>query len=165
MARPEKNNVEYFPFLCKEGKGMYYIENKYGNDGFATWIKILRQLAVTNYHYLNLSDKVEMMFLASKCKVSEEALESIINDLCDLDEFDKNLWIENKIIWSEKFIEHIKEAYLKRKNSCINKKSLLHLLDGLGVRKLNKSINKPKREPLKGVGNTQRKEKKSKKNI
>tara|TARA_B110001450_G_scaffold227295_1_gene226592 strand:- start:2226 stop:2936 length:711 start_codon:yes stop_codon:yes gene_type:complete len=162
MARPEKNNVEYFPFLCKEGKGMYCLENKYGNDGFATWVKILRQLAVTNYHYLNLSDKLEMMFLASKCKVSEEALECIINDLCDLGEFDKNLWVENKIIWSEKFINHIKEAYMKRKNSCIDKNTLLHLLDSLGVRKLSKSSTKPKKEPLEGGGNTQSKEKKRK---
>ena len=43
MARPERNNVDYFPFLCKEGKAMFYIEQKYGNDGYATWIKLLRQ--------------------------------------------------------------------------------------------------------------------------
>ena len=33
MARPERNNVDYFPFLCKEGKAMYYIEKKYKNKG------------------------------------------------------------------------------------------------------------------------------------
>lgn len=53
MARPERNNVDYFPFICKEGKAMYYIEQKYNNDGYATWVKLLRQLAVTNYHFLN----------------------------------------------------------------------------------------------------------------
>ena len=57
MARQEQNNVEYFSFLCKEGKAMFYIEHKYGNDGYATWIRILRKLGVTYYHYLKLSEE------------------------------------------------------------------------------------------------------------
>lgn len=135
MARPEQNNVEYFPFLCKEGKAMYYIETKYGNDGYATWIKILRQLAVTNYHYLNLNNDADLMFLSSKCKVSESILSNIISDLCKLGEFDNELWIDNKIVFSEKFIESIKDAYSKRKNNCIHKQGLLLLLSSLGIRK------------------------------
>jgi len=139
MARPERNNVDYFPFLCKEGKAMYYIEKTYGNDGYASWIRILRQLAVTNYHYLNLSDKVELMYLSSKCNVSSEVLIKIINDLCDLDEFDKELWTENSIIYSHKFIESIQDAYKKRNNKCLTFEGLLTLLSSLGIRKLSKS--------------------------
>lgn len=139
MARPEKNNVEYFPFLCKEGKAMFYLENKYGNDGYATWVKLLRQLAVTNNHWLNLSDPVEMMFLSSKCRVSEEVLTNIIKDLCVLGEFNSDLWNDNKIIFNEKFVESIQEAYKKRSNDCIDLKRLLILLDGLGIRKLDLS--------------------------
>ena len=45
MARPTRNDVDYFPFMCKEGKGMYVIEEKYGNDGFATWIKISKKFS------------------------------------------------------------------------------------------------------------------------
>lgn len=128
MARPERNNVDYFPFFCKEGKAMYYLETTYKNDGFATWVKILRELAVTNYHHLVLSDKVQLMYLASKCKIEVELLESIINDLCDLEEFDKELWTDYKIIWCEKFIESIQDAYKKRRNKCISKSSLLQSL-------------------------------------
>lgn len=151
MARPERNNVDYFPFLCKEGKAMFYIEQKYGNDGYATWVKLLRQLAVNNYHYINLNDKVELMFLASKCNVSEETLKSIILDLCNLGEFNLQLWTENMIIWSDKFVEHIKDAYEKRRNKCIDFDGLLQHLSCLGVRK-------PSKLPLKGVINPQTKE-------
>lgn len=133
MARPNRNDVDYFPFICKEGKGMYYIENKYGNDGFATWVKILRQLATTNYHYLNLSNESDLMFLASKCKVTEQKLEEIINDLCKLGEFNKELWDGNKILFSEKFIENIQDAYKKRNNKCVDLDSLRALLISLGV--------------------------------
>jgi uncharacterized protein DUF4373 len=155
MARPERNNVDYFPFICKEGKTMYYIEDKYKNDGFATWIKILRQLAVTDYHYLNLSNRVDIMFLSSKCKVSEDVLISIINDLCDMGEFEPDLWHESRILFSVKFVAHIEDAYEKRKTKCISLPGLLTLLDSLGIRKLNKL-------PLKGDDNTQSKVKESK---
>lgn len=137
MARPERNNVDYFPFLCKEGRAMFYIEQKYGNDGYAAWIKILRQLSVTNYHFLNLSNKVEFMYLSSKCRVTEEALNGIIQDLCDLGEFNTDIWVDYRIIFSEKLVDSIKDAYLKRNNKCITLTGLLHLLPSLGIKKLS----------------------------
>lgn len=139
MARPERNSVDYFPFYCEEGKKMYYLEEKYGNDGFATFIKILRELAKTNYHYLDLSKKTTIMFLSARCKISLETLNEIISDLVDLEKFNRELWEENKIIWCQDFIDSIQDAYSKRKNKCITLSGLLHLLDSLGVRKLNKS--------------------------
>lgn len=133
MARQQQNTVDYFPFLCKEGEAMFYIENRYGNDGYATWIKILRQLAVTNYHYLNLSEFKSRAFLSSKCKISEEKLIEIITDLCNIGEFNRELWEQNKIVFSEKFIENIKDAYTRRKNECINMYTLCKHLNTLGV--------------------------------
>ena len=133
MARQQQNTVDYFPFLCKEGEAMFYIENKYGNDGYATWIKILRQLAVTNYHYLNLSEYKSRMFLSSKCKINENLLIEIITDLCNIGEFNKELWEQNKIVFSEKFIENIKDAYSRRKNECVNMFTLCIHLYSSGV--------------------------------
>ncbi|WP_231464760.1 DUF4373 domain-containing protein [Pedobacter sp. Leaf132] len=132
MARKEINNVDYFPFLCKEGKAMFYIEEKYGNDGYATWVKILRQLAVTNYHYLDLSDKVEFMFLASKCKVTEEILRNIIEDLVTLGEFDRELLEECNILFNQKFVDEIADAYRKRSNKVVDKASIIRQLAGKG---------------------------------
>lgn len=148
MARPEKNTVEYFPFICDDGKKMFYIEETYGNDGFSTFIKILRELAKTEFHYLDLSKPITMMFLSAKCKVSKEVLESIIKDLVELDKFDNVLWSENKIIWCQDFIDSIQDAYNKRKNECISYEGLLLLLNSLGVRK-------PSKLPTKDPVNTQ----------
>lgn len=139
MARPERNNVDYFPFYCEEGKKMYYLEETYGNDGFAVFLKILRELAKTDYHYLDLSKKTTLMFLSAKCKVDTKLIESIIIDLVELEKFDSLLWNENKIIWCQDFIDSIQDAYSKRKNKCVTYEGLLHLLHGLGVRKLSKS--------------------------
>ena len=142
MARPEKNTVEYFPFMCDDGKKMFYLEENYGNDGFATFLKILRELAKTNYHYLDLSKKTTLMFLSAKCKVSVKTLESIITDLVDLEKFDSVLWNDNKVIWCQDFVDSIQDAYSKRKNKCMTYEGLLLHLCSLGVRKPNKQQTK-----------------------
>lgn len=139
MARPERNNVDYFPFICEDGNKMFYIEETYGNDGFATFVKLLRELAKTNYHYLDLSKPTTVMFLSAKCKVSKETLLSIIKDLVELGKFDALLWNENSIIWCQDFVDSIQDAYHKRNNKCISYEGLLQLLLGLGIRKQGKS--------------------------
>jgi len=157
MARPQKNTVTYFPLDCEQGKKMYYIEETYGNDGYATFIKLLQELARTDNHYLDLSKNTTIMFLSAKCKVSKETLILIINDLVDLDKFDLQLWDENRIIWCQDFIDSIQDAYLKRKNKCIDRNSLLQLLEGLGVRKPLKSTPKLSFSAQNNPNNTQSK--------
>lgn len=154
MARPQRNNVDYFPFYCEEGKKMFYLEETYGNDGFAVFIKLLRELAKADYHYLDLSKKTTTMFLSAKCKVSNDILESIINDLVDLEKFNKKLWVENRIIWCQDFIDSIKDAYSKRINKCITLEGLLLLLNSLGVRKTRKSDSKVDINPQSKVEDT-----------
>ncbi len=156
MARPQRNSVDYFPHPVSHGKKMSYLEKKYKNDGYATWFKILEELGKADNHYLNLSDEVQMMFLSDRCLVSEEVLINIIEDLIRLREFDKDLWNENSILFNEKFNESIKDAYKKRTNQIISKNSLLILLDGLGIRKLSKSDNKPPKSKSKGSVKPQR---------
>lgn len=135
MARPERNNVDYFPFYCEDGNKMFYIEETYGNDGFSTFIKLLRELAKTNYHFLDLSKPTTIMFLSAKCKITKETLICIINDLVELGKFDKVLWTENKVIWCQDFVDSIQDAYMRRNNNCITYDGLLQHLISLGIRK------------------------------
>lgn len=130
MARPQSNTVSYFPHKIGDGKKIFAIEAKYGNDGYATWFKILEKLATTENHYLNLNDEIEVMYLSAKCKVSEELLFSIINDLTRLGCFDKMLW-ENRYLWSQPFIDSIQDAYSRRNSKCMTYDNLCKHLFGL----------------------------------
>lgn len=128
MARPERKTVDYFPHYISDGKKMFFIEHKYGNDGYAVWFKILEMLASTEDHYLNLSNDTDLMFLSAKCRVSEVVLCNILDDLSKLGEVDKNMW-SNKIVWSQKFIDSVQDAYARRNNKCMDFDSLCsHLL-------------------------------------
>lgn len=134
MARPQKNNVEYFPHYISDGKKMFYIEQKYGNDGYASWFKILETLAKTDNHWVNLNEETELMFLASKCRISEETLINLLNDLAKLDQINGEMWAV-KIVWSDKFIDSISDAYAKRSNECLSIEGLRVHLQGLGILK------------------------------
>jgi hypothetical protein len=132
MARPQKNDVDYFPFYCKEGASTNYIDEKYQNNGFAIWVKLLRLMAKTDFHYLDLNKRKNLMNASTKCKCSEELLVQILDDLAILEEIDEQLWAF-KIVYSEKFVQSIEDAYKKRSNDLLSKKDLITLLVGLGT--------------------------------
>jgi translation initiation factor 2 beta subunit (eIF-2beta)/eIF-5 len=132
MARPPRHNVDYFPHYISDGKKMFIIESKYGNDGYAVWFKLLESLAKTDDHWMDLSDPANMMYLCAKCRVSNDIMESIINDLANLGEVDGELWKDERVIWSQKFIESIEEAYKKRSNVCPKRETVITKLRGLG---------------------------------
>lgn len=129
MATPRRNTVDYFPHLIGYGKKMDFIEKRHGNDGYATWFKILESLATTDDHYLNLNDSIEVSFLSAKCNVDETKLLDIINDLVRIKVFDKELW-EYKVLWSQTFYDNIQDAYKRRATKPINLHALcIHLVD------------------------------------
>lgn len=133
MARPQRHNVDYFPHYISDGKKMFVIEAKFGNDGYAVWFKILETLAKTDNHFINCNDESNLMFLAARCRITEERLVEIIGAIVKLGELDGILWNQCRIIWSDKFIESVQDAYSKRSNNCITKTQLLTMLKGLGV--------------------------------
>lgn len=161
MARKERNDVDYFPHSVTNGKKMFIIEAKYKNDGYAVWYKLLEELGKAQYHYININDEQTLMYLSSSFKVTEDMLMNIINDLVKLDEFDKELF-ELGILFNQKFNDSITDAYTKRKNTIIDKNSLLRLLQSKGILKPPKGRKKPSKGILKGDGNTQRRGEESK---
>lgn len=133
MARKEQNNVDYFPFLCKQGDAMKYIDNKH-EHGFAVWVKLLRALALKNFHFLDLRNKKQLLLLAQECKVSEQTLTEIISDLVEFDEIDREIWEQYSTVWNQKFIDNIQDAYKRRNNKPLTRTQLLrHLRDNIEI--------------------------------
>ena len=127
MAREQRKDVDYFPHECTHGRKMHIIETKYGNDGYATWFKLLEQLGKANNHYIDISDEMTLMFLTSTFKIDEEKTIAILTDLSKLGGIDKFLFDEHNIVWSEKFCNSIEDAYKKRKQKIFSKDDILNL--------------------------------------
>ena len=114
MARPKKQTVDYFPHIIKQGKTMTILENKFGNDGYAFWFKLLEILGSTNGHYYEYKNTADREFLHAKTLVSEDTAIKILNLLAELDAIDSELWQHN-IIWCDNFVDNIEDAYSRRK--------------------------------------------------
>lgn len=116
MGRPTKNTVDYFPHLVNHGKTIFILEEKFGNNGYSCWFKLLEELGKAEGHFLDINDKVQWFYLISKFKFGEngeEITREILNLLAAAGAIDEILY-ENGIIWCEKFVEGLKILYDKR---------------------------------------------------
>jgi len=114
MTRPKKQTVDFFPHMVKHGKTIFILEQKYGNDGYAAWFKILEMLGDTEGHYIDCRNPVTWEYLQAKTRLSEDVLQSILDLLAKLEAIDPELW-NSRVIWSDNFIQNVSEVYRNRK--------------------------------------------------
>jgi hypothetical protein len=93
---------------------MFVIEGKWGNDGYAFWFKLLETLGSSEGHCLDCNLQENWEFLLAKTHVSTIKAKDIMDTLADLDAIDSKLW-ENKIVWSQNFVDGITPVYDNRK--------------------------------------------------
>lgn len=126
MARPRKNTVDYFPHQAIHGKTLFIIQSLYGNDGYAFWFKLLELLCISENLFFEVKSYTETLFLSAKTNVAPELCEKILKTLSELGAIDAELWEKRRIIWSDKLVENVKQAFCRRgadipkKPMCIN---------------------------------------------
>jgi hypothetical protein len=119
MARPKKQVVDYFPHDTDAGdkKTLVIIQNKFGNDGYAFWFKLLQLLGKSPGHYYSFRDPSDWEFLLAKTHISvPETATEILETLATLGAIDKELY-EHKIIWSQNFVDRLADVYDRRQTS------------------------------------------------
>lgn len=115
MARPKKQTVDYFPHQCNHGKTIFILEQKYGNDGYAFWFKLLEMLGNSKGHYIQLENVADWEFLQAKTHLDKDKCCEILNLLANLEAIDKKLWDEHRVVWSDNFVKNISDVYKNRR--------------------------------------------------
>ena len=123
MARPKKRTVDYFPHQCVHGKTMFIIEQRYGNDGYAFWFKLLELLGSTNDHYLTLNNPADWEFLQAKTRLTGDQCQEILDLLARLEAIDQELWGSERVVWCQNFVSGIADAYKNRRSETPTKPS------------------------------------------
>ncbi len=114
MARPQKKTVDYFPHIVTGSKKtLFILETKFGIQGYYFWFHLLELLAMSEGHYYDFNNLTNAEYLFSYTKTEQGVAENILNTLANLGAIDKELW-EQKIIWSQNFVDGVKDAYKKR---------------------------------------------------
>jgi len=119
MARPERHDVDYFPFYVKDGRTLHILEGKYQCKGTGFFTNVCRFLSQRPDHHFCLRDEGDRMWFFSSAYCDEESGMDMINIMVSTGKLDKDLWIKYQVIASEDFLDSVKDAYSKRKNECI----------------------------------------------
>jgi len=93
---------------------MYILEQRYGNDGYAFWFKLLEMLGQSEGHLLDLNEEANLEFLHAKTRQNEVFTLEILDLLARLGAIDKDLW-QGKIVWSQNFVDGIADVYRNRR--------------------------------------------------
>lgn len=110
MTRPKKHTIDYFPHSTKHGKTIFIIEERYGNDGYAFWFKLLETLGNTENHFLDLNDSANFEYLRSITRSDDVFVVEILDLLSKLNAIDPVLW-QSKVVWCQNFIDGISDVY------------------------------------------------------
>jgi hypothetical protein len=114
MTRPRKQTVDYFPHSCDHGQTIFILEQRYGNDGYAFWFKLLELLGKTEGHFLDCKKPNTWHYLASKTLVDEKMAGEILDLLAELEAIDLELWTKERLVWSDNFLKGLAFAYRNR---------------------------------------------------
>lgn len=129
MGRGEKKTVDYFPHKISHGRRMYIIERKFGNDGYATWFKLLEQLGRSEHHYIDLSQDNQDLYLQSVFRIDADTFNQLMTLFCDLEIIESDMYLTHRILFSQEFVQSINEAYKRRNNKLLYKYDLCQHLN------------------------------------
>jgi DnaD/phage-associated family protein len=116
-GRPRKHTAEYFPHFtdASEGRTLTILQNRFGNDGYSAWFRILERLGRSDGHYYDCSRSEDWNYLIAKLHISDITASEILDLLAELGAIDRELWTR-KIIWCQKFVDGLSQLYSKRKD-------------------------------------------------
>lgn len=122
--RHESKNVEYFPCYCKDGKVLYILESRWGNNGWAFFYKLWKRLGDSDFHYIDLRPLDNWEYFRAKMGVSDAETTEILDKLAEMKVIDPEMW-SHRIIWSDSFVESVSDVWMKRKGKIPQKPSFL----------------------------------------
>lgn len=116
MGRPPKEGVDYFPHYCvydKDGS-LGILESLYEDKGYCFFFKLLETLGKAPGHYLDFTTPKVRIKLCGKVKISEELCIEMLTKMVELEDIDKELWENHKVIWFQNYVDHLTPVYHKR---------------------------------------------------
>jgi len=114
MARPTEQTVSYFKHdTHTDGKTLFVIQKEWGDSGYTFWFKLLELLGRTDGHFIDCRESETWEFLIAQTQLEEVSVTEILDKLAKMKAIDSELW-QNRIIWSQNFVDRLEKIYAKR---------------------------------------------------
>ena len=121
MPRVLKKNVEYFYHRCAPNKVVRLVKRKFGVIGYAFYYQLRELLGDAKYHNYVLKNELDWQDLLTIMEMDEKKANEIIELLIKVEELDKELWENEKRLFSHNFVDRLKVVYDKRDGDMPNK--------------------------------------------
>ncbi|MCK5236624.1 MAG: DUF4373 domain-containing protein [Deltaproteobacteria bacterium] len=125
MGRSNKNTVDYFSHYTKHGKTIFILQQRFGNDGYAAWFKLLEVLGSSPGHTYDAGSPEATQYLLAYLNITNEQLEDIMDVLAQMQAISRSLWHNHRVIWSDNFVLGLRDLYEKRKGGMPQKPALM----------------------------------------
>jgi hypothetical protein len=126
MARPERHDVDYFPFYVKDGKTLFILEERFGCKGVGFFTNVMRFLCQRPDHYFRIEDDSDRLYFFAKVKCDEESGMEMLDIMAKTRKLHTSLWVSYKVIVSPDLLDSLKDAYRNRKNDIISLSQIVH---------------------------------------
>lgn len=116
MARPQKQTVDYFPHDAhtQQNDTLTVLQNRFGNNGYAAWFKLLEKLASTDGHFIDCRTPAKWQVLIARLGIDEITTIEIMEILVEMQAIDFDLW-QSRVIWCQHFVDNIAGVYKNRR--------------------------------------------------
>jgi len=161
MARPERHDVDYFPFYVKDGRTLFILESKYGCKGTGFFTNVMRFLCQQSDHYFQIITPSDEDYFFAKTHCDKESGLDMLNTMVNTGKLSEEMWVSYKVIISEDLLQSITDAYRNRKNPILNLSEIREKIVSYKQNPVSYVIN-PQASVVSDVGNTQTKLKETK---
>ena len=115
MARPAKRNCDYFPHFVSSDRDLYFIETRFGIDGYYFYYRLREFLCQCDDITYKIEFEADLEYLYRYFALDKSNVQGMLAACADNGIIDHNLWYNAKIIWQDDLAAILKDAWKGRK--------------------------------------------------
>ena len=115
MARPAKRNCDYFPHFVTDSRDLYFIETRYGVEGYYFYYRLREFLCQCDDITYRIEYEADLEYLYRYFALDKAKVQEMLDACADNGIIDHNLWYNVQIIWQDDLAAILKDAWKGRK--------------------------------------------------
>lgn len=125
MARPQRNDCDYFPFYVKNGKTFSLLRRRWPLAGVGFFTELCIILTRTPYHHVKIDSDLDFEYFIGEMGCDIDMAKDIISLLAETGKVHQELWEKYSIIVMPDLLNSLGDAYEKRSNEIVSVEEIL----------------------------------------
>ena len=115
MARPAKRNCDYFPHFVFQERDLYFIETRFGLEGYYFFYRLREFLCQCDDLTYNIDCEADLAYFYKHFALDKGKVQEMMDACADNGIIDQNLWYRTQIVWQDDLASILRDAWKGRK--------------------------------------------------